>query len=164
MSCWSHQELNSKLFSVIPANSVDVNASQNESFENAGFDRKVQNSNESTYKKNPFIYEIMHFWKFLGETHPQIYKGGFMSPSSPCSTVHLRNDIWFFISLLMQRGRHFVLLLAACCQHFFTASGCISWAFFLLKSAPVCSPRTQQKGSTPSAAPTSHPQEPMGDM
>lgn len=66
-----------------------------------------------------------------------------MPPGSPFSAVHLHSHIGFFFfffyktSLLMQRSRHFVLQLAACCQHFFTASGCVRciyiFIYFLIK-------------------------------
>lgn len=98
------------------------------------------------------------------------------SLSCPYSTVHpdMGNRIFLYfictvyISLLMQQGRHFVLQPAACCQHFFTASGCecsffCLFFFVLLKTTVLWSPRMQEKDSTLWAAPNSQLQTSIRD-
>lgn len=126
-----------------------------------------QNLNVSASKR---IHSTMKWWifqnfmrKLISPTHKK-EDFSYASPSSLSSAIHVLRDIWLFISLLMQHGWHFVLLLAACCQHFFTASGRVPWYFFFilfvrsfvfgLKHVPMCEPRTQE-ALTRSAA---HPQ------
>lgn len=119
-----------------------------------------------------FFFFEKAFWgvKLFTSVRKEVFPS--VSPGSPFSAVHLHSHIWFFFFLKhlcwcsvvgilffsLPPAANISLLLQAVCAVF------IYLFIFWLKSAPVCSPRAHRKGSTSSAAPTSHPQRPIGDM